>query len=147
MNNYHLRAVQLNSANRRGAAAGELAIVLPFVAIVVFGCIDFGQFGSVWVALTNAVRAGAEYGANHKMTPATQSQWESDIHAATNEEMAGTPGFDSEALQISVEVSVESDGTQRVSVSASYEFKPVIGSYGLPEVVQLNQHSTMRLLL
>lgn len=140
-------AKHLLGSDRRGSAVVELAIVLPFVVVVVFGCVDFGQFGSVWVALTNAARTGAEYGANHELTPTTQNQWEADIRAAATEEMAETPGFDAEALQISVDVSVDPDGSQRVSVGASYEFKPVIGSYGLPEVIQLNRHSTMRLLL
>ncbi len=132
---------------RGGAAVVELAIVLPFVVVVVFGCVDFGQFGSVWVALTNAARAGAEYGANHQMTPATQDQWEADIRAAAIEEMAETPGFDADALQVAIEVSVDPAGGQRVSVDAGYEFKPVISSNGLPETIQLNRQSTMKLQL
>ncbi len=142
----HAETHYLPTSGRNGAAAVELAIVLPLLVVVAFGCVDFGQFGSVWVALTNAVRAGAEYGANHQVTTGTQSQWEADILAATTQEMSETPGFDAESLEVTIDLTAGTDGTRRVTLNAVYEFKPVIGSYGLPETIQLNRQSTMQLL-
>lgn len=124
----------------------ELAIVLPVLVIVVFGCVDFGQFGSMWVSLTNAVRVGAEYGANHKVTPATRAQWDLDIEAAVVQEMAETPGFEAESLNVATVLTTNPDGTQRVRVDGDYEFTPVIGSYGLPESFSMRRQISMCLV-
>jgi Flp pilus assembly protein TadG len=44
---------------RRGAAAAELAMILPLMLILVLGCVDFGRFAYSYIAVTNAARAGA----------------------------------------------------------------------------------------
>jgi Flp pilus assembly protein TadG len=43
----------------RGAAAVELALVLPILALLLFGLIEFGQAYSAKISLTGAVREGA----------------------------------------------------------------------------------------
>ena len=134
---------QIHDLRKRGVAAVELAIVLPVLVIVVFGCVDLGQFGSMWVALTNAVRSGAEYGVYHKVTETTEQQWELGIHNSVIEEMAETAGFEQESLNISVVVTSNPDGSQRVVVEGHYEFTPVINCYGLPETFSLRRQSSM----
>ncbi|MEN3122286.1 TadE/TadG family type IV pilus assembly protein [Janibacter sp. LM] len=44
---------------QRGAAAVELAIVLPLLFLVMAGIIDFGRYFLTEIQLTNAVREGA----------------------------------------------------------------------------------------
>lgn len=44
---------------RRGAAAVEMALVTPFLLLLVFGIIEFGQVFYVQLVLTNASREGA----------------------------------------------------------------------------------------
>lgn len=47
----------------RGAVAVELALVLPVLLLVVFGCIDFGRMLNAQIALTQAAREGARWAA------------------------------------------------------------------------------------
>jgi Flp pilus assembly protein TadG len=42
----------------RGAAAVELAIVLPLLLVILFGIIDFGRMLNTQIALTQAAREG-----------------------------------------------------------------------------------------
>jgi Flp pilus assembly protein TadG len=47
----------------RGAALVELAVTLPMLVMVLVGAADFGRVFYTSMALTNAARAGAQYGA------------------------------------------------------------------------------------
>ena len=49
----------LRAAHERGAAAVEMAIVIPLLFLVVAGIIDFGRFFFFQIQLTNAAREGA----------------------------------------------------------------------------------------
>jgi Flp pilus assembly protein TadG len=60
----YLKARQHSDA---GGALVELALVLPVLVLVFVGTIDFGRVFYASQALTNAARAGAQYGAH---TPA-----------------------------------------------------------------------------
>ena len=46
-----------------GAALVELAVALPLLAIILVGTIDFGRAFRTAMIVTNAARAGAQYGA------------------------------------------------------------------------------------
>lgn len=48
---------------QRGAALVELAVTLPLLAVILVGTIDFGRAFRLAMILTNAARAGAQYGA------------------------------------------------------------------------------------
>jgi len=45
----------------RGQAVAEFAILLPVLALIVLGCLDLGRVFSVWLALSNGTREGADY--------------------------------------------------------------------------------------
>lgn len=47
----------------RGAALVELAVALPLLAVILVGTIDFGRAFRETMIITNAARAGAQYGA------------------------------------------------------------------------------------
>ena len=49
----------------RGAAAIELALILPLLLLVLFGIMEFGRAYNVQVSLTQAAREGARYAAVH----------------------------------------------------------------------------------
>jgi hypothetical protein len=54
------RARRSNVAWReRGAAAVELAIIMPLLLLVIAGIVDFGRYFMTEIQLTNAVREGA----------------------------------------------------------------------------------------
>ncbi len=46
-----------------GAAAVEMALAMPIIVITLIGTIDFARVSYQAMALTNAARAGAQYGA------------------------------------------------------------------------------------
>ncbi len=52
------RSAPVRGRAQRGAAAVELAIVLPVLLMIVFGIIDFGRMYNAQVTLTEAAREG-----------------------------------------------------------------------------------------
>jgi len=57
--------------NEQGQATAELAIVLPVLAVLLFGILQFGVTFNHYLALTDAVRAGARVAAvsRHESNP------------------------------------------------------------------------------
>lgn len=53
---------QERPANRRGGALLELAIVIPFLLMLVVGTVDFGRIFYRGMAVAQAARAAAEFG-------------------------------------------------------------------------------------
>lgn len=47
--------------DRRGVAAAEAAVVVPFLILIILACVDFGRAISQSMSLTQAVKAGAQY--------------------------------------------------------------------------------------
>src|SRR5262245_46343760 len=107
---------------RRGAAAAELAFILPVLLLIVLGAIDFGRFAYSYIALTNAARAGAGLGCVNPYTPGTYSNWQTQLKQAVAEEMSQLPGFDSAQLSTTVTGVPETGGMWRVEVQATYPF-------------------------
>ena len=60
--------------HRRGAAAVELAMILPVLMTIVLGCVDFGRFAYNYIAVTNAARAGASYAIMNNYSPTTEGR-------------------------------------------------------------------------
>ena len=78
---------------RRGTAALELAIILPVLVTIVLSCLDFGQFAYNYIALSNAVRAGAAWGMMQTPPPSDPPAWQTSIQTAVSNEMSLQPGF------------------------------------------------------
>lgn len=58
------------SSHERGAALAELAVAIPILFVVMLGAIDFGRVWTEGLALSNAVRAGAQYGSESTLAAA-----------------------------------------------------------------------------
>ena len=58
---------KLHSVKPRGQNILEFALVLPFLAIVVFGALDLGRVFFATIGLTNAAREGVRYLTMHQM--------------------------------------------------------------------------------
>ena len=80
--------VDLRQHSDAGGAVVELALVLPLIVLVFVGTIDFGRVFYASQALTNAARAGAQYGAHSAARSADLAGMKSTAEAATN-----TPGI------------------------------------------------------
>jgi Flp pilus assembly protein TadG len=77
----------LRSDPRRGAAAVEFALVIPFLLAIVLGLVEFGQAFKVQAAMARASQAGCEAGAG---LYGTNTRVINEVRAAVN--AAGLPG-------------------------------------------------------
>jgi Flp pilus assembly protein TadG len=128
---------------RRGAAAAELAIVLPVLGLLIFGCVDFGRFSHVHTTVTNAARAGAEVAGTTPVTAGTYAQWEQLIKDTVAAEMAGLDGFDRSRLTVTVTVQAPPGDLKRVRIDVAYPFETVVDWPGLPHRTTLGQTVTV----
>ena len=49
-------------SNRRGGALLELAVAIPMLILIAIGVIDYGRVYTTAITVSNAARAGAEFG-------------------------------------------------------------------------------------
>lgn len=82
----------------RGAAAVEFALVLPILCMLLFGIISFGFGISDKVALVNAVREGARFGAS----TVNDANWGASVVARTEATYANaeSPLLDSQVCAL-----------------------------------------------
>ncbi|WP_439629971.1 TadE/TadG family type IV pilus assembly protein [Gemmata sp.] len=123
---------------RRAVAAAELALVLPLLVVLIGGCVDFGRFSHVNITVTNAARAGAEFGGTHPCTAATLDLWEQNVRRAVADEMGGLKHFDPAHLTVTV-ARVTAGDAPRVEVDVSYPFETVGRWPGLPARLTLRR--------
>ena len=67
------------SHGSRGAAAVELALVLPLFLVLLFGVVEFGLIMYAKGIITQASREGARYGVVYSLTPKTQADIEAQV--------------------------------------------------------------------
>lgn len=139
------KGLKLRETRRRGgAAATELALTLPVLLLIVFGCVDFGRSIAVYSNLSNAARVGAEYGATHQFTPHTFESWKEQVGNAAIEEMANVHDFEPDELSLEITTDPDTNDSVRVTVKASYPFKCVTTWPGIPADILLNRQVSMR---
>lgn len=129
----------MSTHTRPGTAATEFALALPLLMTLLLGCVDFGRVGYHAIALANATGAGARYGATHRVTDYTRSDWEQDIRNAVTEDFGAVPNFNDKLLSVTVETMDEGDGDVRVTVNAQYAFETIVNWPGLPHSIDLSQ--------
>jgi len=123
-----------------GAAAVEMAVIMPVLLLLVLGCIDFGRFVSCFIAVTNAARAGAGGGITSRYPDPDPSveigltNWQLSVCNAVAIELgmntdftpggSGDPnGFtNSQGLYVNASRSSEMGGTWRAQITARYPF-------------------------
>jgi Flp pilus assembly protein TadG len=127
----------------RGAAAVEMAVVLPVLLILVIGCVDIGRAMATSIAVSNAARDGADWAATHRFTQETLDSWIGQVRNEVITEMEGTHGF--QAFDLDVEVSwVDQPGLGvRVTVEAEYQFRPAVRWPGFSESFPLRNAVTV----
>jgi len=138
-----MRKISTRNA-RRGVAAAELAYIAPVLLLLVLGCVDFGRYAYTNIALTNATRSGAGYGAVSPYTTATYSNWQAQARQEVIDEMSQVYGYDGSKLTVIAEAVTESGGLWRAEVTASYPFQPLIPWPGIPSSMTMTQKAVMR---
>jgi Flp pilus assembly protein TadG len=99
--------------NERGQTMVEFALVLPILALLLFGVIQFGIAFNNYITITDAARAGARR--------AAVSRQELDPVAAAVAETKASAG-DLDASQLNVSVSSTWKHGEDVTVTASYPY-------------------------
>jgi Flp pilus assembly protein TadG len=99
--------------NEKGQSMTEFALVLPILALLLFGVIQFGIVFNNYIQLTDAVRAGARKGAvgRHLQNP-EEAAIEAVRNASTN--------LNQSDLDVGVTSSFEQG--EDVTVTASYPY-------------------------
>ena len=147
----------LVARDRGGAAAAEMALVLPLLLTVMFGSLELGNYFMDQHTLVKAVRDGSRYAARQAFTNYTSCSGnvgEPAYSFTKNVVMSGyqtsgatiiTPRI--EAKDISVTTSCKTtaggqtmsgiytgraNGAQIVTVAATVNYQPIIGFFGIP---------------
>jgi Flp pilus assembly protein TadG len=124
-----------------------MALILPLLITIVLACIDFGRYGSAYIATTNAARAGAGLGSNSKVTTATLATWQAKVTAAATSEFSTQTGVSVDRLTVSTpELVVETSGLRRVRVQVAYNFQTLVPWPLLPNQVTLRRTVEMRMI-
>lgn len=137
-------------SRERGTSTVELAIVMPLMLLLLFGVAEFGHAFNQYNIMTKAVRDGVRYAAEEAMFGGLEvidlnrldSGGVSIRNRTRNLVVYGRPGSGGEALLPgwnTSDVTVSQLGTDRVQVSATYQYTPLLGegtsipSFGLGE--------------
>jgi Flp pilus assembly protein TadG len=132
------------SGRRRGAAAAELALILPVLMLIVLICVDFGRFAYHQIAVNNAARAGAEYAIMNPYLSSGSTTWQAAVQSTAQAELANQTNCDPTDLTTTTTVTIESSGLRRVRVVASYSsFQTVVPWPGIPSSTTLTSSVEM----
>jgi Flp pilus assembly protein TadG len=104
---------RFQSRNERGQTLTEFAIVLPILALLLFGVIQFGIAFNNYITLTDAVRAGARKGAVGRRLPNPDAAVQQSVRDAATD-------LKSSDLQITVNSSWAQ--ASDVTVTATYPY-------------------------
>ncbi|MDB5343142.1 MAG: TadE-like protein [Schlesneria sp.] len=132
------------SVTRRGAAAVEMAVVLPLLLSLAMMTFDLGSIVSTYLVLSNAGRTGADHAATHRVLPASRSLWESRIKDAIQSEMVSFKKFDPTQLQTTISTTANADQSTQVVVDLRYMHTTIVPWPGLPKKLSLHYRVEMR---
>jgi Flp pilus assembly protein TadG len=130
--------IAVRHLRRRGAAAVELAVLLPFLTYMFVGGVDFARVFYYSLTLSNCAREGALYAS----LDATHA---ADSTGTQNAALADASGF-SPAPTVSSVTSTDSSGNPVVTVTVSYSFKTITSYPGIPSPISLVRTVQMRIL-
>lgn len=103
----------------------ELAIVLPLIAVLVCGAVDFGRYYAAWNEVKNAAREGALYAERHPLqqqrTASGACAYPNNITDKATQELAGNVADDSFTVTITPPVP---GGCVQASNPATAPIKP-----------------------
>ena len=108
---------KFRSKREQGQTIAEFSLVLPVLAILLFGVIQFGIAFNNYLAVTDAVRAGARQAAVSRYLPSGQR--EARVKAKV---YASADGLDTSKLKVTVSAAGGWQPGTDVTVSASYPY-------------------------
>jgi Flp pilus assembly protein TadG len=108
---------RFQSKNQQGQTMAEFSLVLPVLAILLFGVIQFGIVFNNYLAVTDAVRAGARQAAVARSLPPAER--EAKVEAKVR---ASAENLDQDILEVTVDPSDDWEPGSDVTVTATYEY-------------------------
>jgi Flp pilus assembly protein TadG len=136
--------IMLNPASHRprirhrGAAVAELAILLPFLALIFVAAVDFGRVFYYHVIVTNSARSGALYGS-------IDAAHAADTTGIQTAAQAEAPELTS-TLNVSSTTGTDGAGNPFVSVTVTYPFTTITNFPGIPGSATVGRTVQMRVM-
>ena len=138
---------------QRGVSSVELALVLPFLALLVVAMIDYGTVINYKMQLTNAVRAGTQYAMVRKPVQQDLTGIRQAVFDTAPTDQTGTraltTGFFCEcpngtAIQCEAECGTGERGSF-VSILLTQQYPLILSYPGLDNPVSLSSEAVIRL--
>jgi Flp pilus assembly protein TadG len=126
-----------NAGSRRGVAAVELAVLLPFLMFLFLAAVDWARVFHYSVILTSAARQGAIYGSDP--IAAAQSPYTSIQQAALADVGNLTP-----QPTVTSTNGVDGSGNPTVEVTLTWQFSTITNYPGIGGPLELSRTVTMR---
>ena len=124
-------------ARRRGVAATELALLLPFLAFLFFVAVDYCRAFHTAQVIDTAARSGAMYASRAAgRDPAAGTPEQAAVRAAVPEGAGLSPPLRPEDVTVT-------SGTSGVTVTVSYPFAMVTSYTGVSDGVVITRSVTM----
>jgi Flp pilus assembly protein TadG len=127
--------MRTSTTQRKGAAATELAILLPFLALLFAATLDFGRIYHASCVLANASGTGATYASGTPFVPATSP--DAARNAACREGGTLNPPLQPD------QVTIENSGGY-VTVTAVYDYPLITGVLFPERTVRLQRTTVMK---
>jgi Flp pilus assembly protein TadG len=138
----HARPRRSNGVPRKGVAAVELAILLPFLAFLFVVAVDFARVFYYSLTIENCARNGALWASDP--LGASKSPY-ANVNAAVEADAGSLqPALDS--ANISSTTGTDASNNAYVSVTVSYTFQTITTFPGVPNNVSITRTVQMRTL-
>jgi Flp pilus assembly protein TadG len=123
---------------RSGAAAVEMAIILPFLAFMFAVSADYVRIYYAAQVVNNAARAGALYASKTVSSTSGVTPQQAAQQAAVAEAVSLNPPLQTSNVTVTI-------GASSASVAVTYQFQPMCPYLGLPAQVPVSATVTMPL--
>ena len=119
----------------RGQSVVELALLAPFLIILMLGVIDFGRVYFAYVSVTNGARNGAHYASESATAAADTSGVTSAAVADTSDLLNTSPSNPT----VTVTTGNDSQGRLFADVTMAYTFSTIFPWPGLPSSIDVER--------
>src|SRR5260221_13070696 len=106
--------------------------------------VDFGRWMFPAIALANAVRTGAEYGATRTFASSTYASWQAGITSRVNADLADVPNGWMTDVQVTIATTTSSNNLVNVNVAAEGTVSTIVAWPFLSTPLRMRRVITMR---
>ena len=137
----------------RGQSLVEMALVLPLLLLLVVGIIEIGRYAEMSLLVTNAARAGVQYGAQNLATAGDTTGIQNAAHnespvvttaGVTSSILCGCSGQTPGACPVTSACGSSSHAVVYLKVTTTANFSPLFNYPGIPSLTTLNGSAEMR---